>query len=632
MRTSPGRAIRRLPWLLPLLLVTPLCAALGESLPTEISGLSISADGSKLLVSMDRDGVLNAYAVPLAGGEPVQLTHSTTDPVEVVSWFPRDGRFLYRSGPVGDDAHLFIHEADGTAVEVSPGKPSRFLGWTAEGDAMLVEIYSAGAQSRDLFQIATDGDERLLVKANTSQLSRLAAVSPNQRYLAYAEVFADQIRNLRILDLASKQQQALKAGEGLMVHIPLVFSPDSQGLLFLNDAARSFRYLALMDSATGARRDLLKKPWDVLDAFYSPNGKLLAAVVGGDASSTLELYDAASLQPIPLPDFPPVTEIGAAAISRDGKTLAFLASASDQPPAVYVYDLAKPGPPRRLIGGGEGAGSKGRWVAGEIVRFPSFDGRSIPGILYKPRQAGPEHKVPAVVWIHDGPSGQARLAFDPLIQSLVQRGYAVYAVNHRGSMGYGKEFARLDDFKHGAEDLGDCIAAKRMLAATGWIDSSRIAVAGTGFGGYLTLAALAFQPREFGAGVDLFGIANWRRVLDSLPPPERAALAEEMGNPEDPLTGRFLVPLEHAGEIARPLLIVQGGKDDQAVSAEAAQIAAAMKTSGRTVELLVLPDEGHGLARRDNRTRVYQAIADFLDRNLKAGGAPRKLAHHSSAR
>src|SRR5947207_1530429 len=139
MRTSPGRAILGFAGLLPLLLAAPLRAASAENLPAMISGLAISADGSKLLVSMDLDGVLNAYAVPVAGGTPIQLTHSTTDPVEVVSWFPGDGRFLYRSGPAGDDAHLFIHEADGTEVEVSPGKPSTFLGWTADGKAMLVD-------------------------------------------------------------------------------------------------------------------------------------------------------------------------------------------------------------------------------------------------------------------------------------------------------------------------------------------------------------------------------------------------------------------------------------------------------------------------------------------------------------
>jgi len=620
MRITAGWAIRGLSCLLPLL-AAPLHAAATETLPAVISGLSISPDGSKLLVSMDLDGVLNAYAVPVAGGPPVQLTHSTADPVEVVSWFPKDGRFLYRSGPAGDDAHLFIHAADGTDVEVSPGKPSSFLGWTADGKAMLVDIYSPGAQARDLYQIATDSDDRMLIKSNTAPLSRLAVVSPNQRYLAYAEAFADQIRNIRILDLATSKKQSVQAGEGLMVNIPLAFSPDSKGLLFLNDTATPFRFLAVVDPATGARRDLIKKQWDVLDAFYSPNGKLLATVAGGDARTTLELYDAATLQPIRLPDFPLVTEIGAATISKDGKTLAFIASASDQPPAVYVYDLAKPGPPRRLIGGGAGAAKEGSWVAGEVVRFPSFDGRPIPGILYKPRQAGPAHKVPAVVWIHDGPDGQSRLAFDPLIQDLVARGYAVYAVNHRGSSGYGKEFSRLDDLKHGADDLQDCIAAKGMLAATGWIDGGRIAVAGTGYGGYLTLAALAFQPQAFAAGVDLFGIANWPRVLANLPSGERTVLAAEMANPADPQSERFLAPVEHAGEIARPLLIVQGGRDSQAIPAEAEEIAAAMKKDGKAVELLSLPDEGHGLTRRDDRTRVYQAIADFLDRNLKPGAA-----------
>jgi len=610
---------------LSLLLASPVLAA--AATPPAISGLSISPDGGKVLVSMDSDGVPNAYALPVAGGPPVQLTKSLKDPVRVEGYFPKDERFVYRSGPAGDESHLFVRELDGKAVELAPGKNARFLGWTSDGGSMLVEIENRGTQSFDLYRIATGGYARTLVSRNSSLVSRLAAASPDGRYLAYAEDYGDLIRNVRIRDLKTSQDRTLEAGEGFNARIPLSFSPDGAGLLILSDIDSQFqsgeiRGLTRVDSATGATRDLVRKSWDVLDAVYSPDGKRIAVIAGGDTRSGLELYDAATSQPVALPALPGVGEVAAVAFSRDGSKLAALASGSALPRGVWVYDLATPGAPRRL-NTAAGSPDAGGWVEGEVTRFKSFDGLEIAGILYKPRQAAPNRKVPAVVWIHDGPSGQARLSFDPLAQTLVERGYAVYQVNERGSFGYGKKFLQLDDRQHGVEDLKDCIAAKGMLAATGWVDPRRIAVGGEGFGGFLTLVALAFQPQEFAAGVDLFGVANWQRVLDSLPhgATARTILSDEMGHVADLKAAELMVPRDRAGDIVRPLLLVQGGRDPLAIPSEAAEIAAAMRKNKRVVEELVLPDAAHGLVLRADREKVYRAVADFLDRNLKAAAA-----------
>lgn len=619
-----------------LLLTLSLAApSPGAGLPPAISGLSFSPDGGKVLVAMDSDGVPNAYALPVAGGPPVQLTRSAKDPVRVIGYFPADERVLYRSGPTGDESHLFVRELDGKSVELTPGKTSRFVGWISDGHAMLVEIDNRGAQSRDLYRIATDGYAQTLVKRSSIrsiQALHPAAVSPDGRYLAYAETYGEVNRGIQIRDLQAGKDRALVPGEGFAVYIPLSFSPDGKSLLVLTSLdsefrSSEFRSLMRFDPASGAKRDLLKKSWDLLDAIDSPDGRRVAVIAGEDTRSSLELYDAATLKPIALPDLPATGEVTAAAFSHDGRELAFLASGSATPPAVWVYDLARPGAPRRLTAsestGTSGSTGAGGWIEGEVTRFKSFDGRSIAGVLYKPRQAAPDHKVPAVVWLHDGPGGQERLGFDPLVQTLVQRGYAVYAVNPRGSFGYGKTFLEIAQRQHGIGDLQDCIAAKGMLAAAGWVDSDRIAIGGAGLGGFLTLVALAFHPQEFAAGIDLFGVSNWQRVLDTVPfgSNERTILAEEMGHVGDRFTLELWVPHDHAGEIVRPLILVQGARDPLAIPSEAADIAAAMKKNGRAVEEIVLPDTAHDFIRRDDRERVYQAVADFLDRNLKAADA-----------
>lgn len=605
--------------LFPLLLSTLLLSApaLAAGLPATISGLSFSPDGGKVLVSMDTDGAPNAYALPVAGGPLVQLTRSAKDPVRVVSYFPADERVLYRSGPAGDEDHLFVRELDGKTVELMPGKTTRFVGWAADG-SLWVEIDNASSESRDLYKVAANGYARTMVDRNGSPVLRLAMVSPDGRLFVYRQDNNDLNRDVLIRDRQTGQEHDLLLGEGFVTHIPLGFSPDSTALLTLNDVDSQFRGLARADVTTGLSKSLLRKSWDLLDARYSPDGKRIAVIAGGDTRTGLELYDAATLQPVPLPDLPPLGEVDAIAFSRDGQKLAFLGSGSTTSPGVWVYDLAKPGAPRRLAGGETGDG-----VEGEVVRFKSFDDREIPGILYKPRAAAGSGKIPAIVWVHDGPSGQARLGFDPLIQSLVQRGYAVFAVNHRGSFGYGKAFLRLDDRQHGVVDLKDCVAARGWLAASGWADPGRIAIGGMGHGGYLTLAALAFTPQEFAAGIDLFGVSDWQRVINGLTygSAERTILADEMGHVIDWQSGSVKSPHDHAAEIVRPLLLVQGERDTLAVSSEAADIVAALRKKKQVVEEIVLPDTAHGFVLRADRERVYKAVGDFLDRTLKAGPA-----------
>src|ERR1700710_1582892 len=279
----------RLPPLLALLLAAPSLAA---GLPPAISGLSFSPDGGKVLVSMDADGVPNAWALPVAGGAPVQLTRSAKDPVWTVGYFPRDERVLYRSGAAGDEDHLFVRELDGRSVELFPGKAGQFVGWIDGGAALLVEIGNGGSQSRDLYRIAADGYAQTLVNRNSSQLARLAVASPDGRYLAYRESTNDLIRNVRVRDLKTGKDRSLLVGEGFTVHLPLSFSPDSSTLLVLDDIdkefkTRQFRALASWDMTTGASRGLLLKSWDVLDASYSPDGKRLAVIGGGDTRSAL---------------------------------------------------------------------------------------------------------------------------------------------------------------------------------------------------------------------------------------------------------------------------------------------------------------------------------------------------------
>ena len=213
------------------------------------------------------------------------------------------------------------------------------------------------------------------------------------------------------------------------------------------------------------------------------------------------------------------------------------------------------------------------------------------------------------MWVHGGPGGQTRRGYSAQIQYLVNHGYVVLGINNRGSSGYGKTFYAADDRKHGREPLWDCVDAKKYLASLPYVDANRIGIIGGSYGGYMVLAALAFQPDAFDVGVDIFGVSNWVRTLESIPPwweAQRKALYDEMG---DPKTDRQMLhdvsPLFHADKIRKPLMVLQGANDPRVLKAESDEIVAAVKKNGVPVEYIVFPDEGHGFTKKKNQIEGY---------------------------
>lgn len=258
----------------------------------------------------------------------------------------------------------------------------------------------------------------------------------------------------------------------------------------------------------------------------------------------------------------------------------------------------------------------------EVVRYESYDGLEIPALRYRPLGAEKGNPAPALVWVHGGPGGQSRKGYSPTIQHLVNQGYAVLAVNNRGSSGYGKTFYHLDDRQHGDSDLRDCVWARRYLASLDWIDAGRVGIIGGSYGGYMVAAALAFEPDAFDIGIDIFGVTNWVRTLRSIPPwwtARKDALYAELGDPatdEDRL--RAISPLFHADRIVKPLLVVQGANDPRVLQAESDELVEAVRANGVPVEYLLFPDEGHGFRKKSNRIEASRRYVEFLDAHLRA--------------
>jgi dipeptidyl aminopeptidase/acylaminoacyl peptidase len=308
----------------------------------------------------------------------------------------------------------------------------------------------------------------------------------------------------------------ITAHEGEMDNQPQTFDVASKYLYFLSDDGAEFKYIARHELATGKREVVDKEPWDVDTIYFSHNGKYRVVAINEDARTRIKVTEDATGKPLDLPALPD-GDITGLRFSDSEKRMAFYHTGSRSPANLFVYDLTGK-KPVRLTNSLNPEIDPANLVEAKVVRYKSFDGLGIPGILYQPKGASAENKTPGIVLVHGGPGGQARTEYKAYAQYLVNHGYTILDVNNRGSSGYGKTFFKADDRKHGREPLWDCVKAKKYLQSLGYVDPEKIGIMGGSYGGYMVLAALTFKPEEFNVGVDIFGVANWVRTLQSMPP------------------------------------------------------------------------------------------------------------------
>jgi dipeptidyl aminopeptidase/acylaminoacyl peptidase len=586
----------------------------------QYTGGWFSPDDSKILLSSNLSGIFNAVAVPTAGGAPVPLTNSATNSVFAAGYFPADERFLYTSDQGGNElAHLYVQNPDGTSQDLTPGANLKadFAGWAGDDASFFVISNERDQRFFDVYEYAVDGYARTMIYRNDEGYD-LGAISRDKRYMAFSKSRTTADSDIFLHDRETGTTVDITEHEGSVSNQPQAFTPDGTGLLYLSDEGREFAALHRYNLADGAKTAVLEPSWDVVGAGYSKSGKYLLVTVNEDATYVSRVYDAGTMRDVSMPGLPPGL-IRGMRFSRDDARYAFYSSDGSTPDDLWAGEMGKA--PSRLTNALNPAINRADLVVPTVTRFTSYDGTEVPGVLYRPHAASAKNKVPALVFVHGGPGGEATVGYSALTQCAVNHGYAVFDINNRGSSGYGKTFFTMDDRKHGEADLGDVVASKGMLAATGYVDSTRIGILGGSYGGYMTLAALTLRPDAFKVGVDLFGISNWVRTLESIPPyweSFREALYAEMGDPKtDSERLHRISPLFNADKIRSPLMVLQGANDPRVLKVESDEIVAAARKNGVPVEYVVFPDEGHGFLKTENRIEGSRKILAFLDTYLK---------------
>jgi len=592
-----------------------------------IRGGSFSADESKLLISSNQSGIYNAYELSLDGSAAKPLTSSTKESYFAQSYFPEDDRILYTYDQGGNENYgLYVMSSAGISKNLTPWDSTRngFWGWSRDKQSMFISTNRRDSRFMDLHELAISSidDETPISEVIYQNMEGLdvSAISSNKRYLALSQSITSADSKMYLYDRETNTTKDISKHEGDIQFDPQFFNLDNTELYFITDEGSDFRYVAKMNIETGEVEKVFDANWDVWYAYHSYNEKYRVIGINENARTRIRIIEIESGKEVDMPTIEGGS-IASVNISRSERLARLTVSTSSSPSNIYVYNFETSELKKLTNSLNQEINSKDL-VDGKNVRYTSFDGTEIPAIYYQPKMASVENKVPALVWVHGGPGGQSRLSYSALIQFLVNNGYAILAVNNRGSSGYGKAYFHMDDKNHGDKDLKDCVAGKEFFASTKVVDTNKIGIIGGSYGGYMVMAALTFEPEAFEVGVNIFGVTNWLRTLKSIPPyweSFKKSLYDELGDPytEDSVRLYNISPLFHAKNVVKPLMVLQGANDVRVLQVESDEIVEGVKSNGVPVEYIIFEDEGHGFKKKENEINGYGKIKVFLDQYLK---------------
>lgn len=587
-----------------------------------ISGASFNSAETGILVHANTTGIYNLYELSIADTLMKPLTQSVKESFFAIDYLPGTKKFLYSADQGGNEnAHIYLQTpGDTTAKDLTPwiGSTNSMGGWSTDKRSMFVVSNKRNPKYFDIWKADTATWNFSLYFQDDSGYN-VNDISKSERYLTLSKTITTDKNELYLYDRTNKTMKKL-SNDNEATWSSSGFEKNDSILYYITNDGNEFSYLVKYNINSGKADQFFSSEWDVAGMSMSENEKYHTIFINEDGKNKVLLFDHASNKPV---DFPEIKDgdVKGIIISSTEKNMLLTVGSSRSPDNLYSYNFESK-TLKQLTQTLNKEVDVNDLVSATVVRFKTFDGKEIPAIYYKPLTASKDNKVPAMLWIHGGPGGQTRIGFSNSIQHLVNHGYAVLAVNNRGSNGYGKTFYKLDNKDHSNGDLKDCIWGKKWLQEQDYIDTAKIGIEGGSYGGCMVLGALAFHPDEFKVGVDLFGVANWIRTLRSIPPyweSFRKALYDELGDPNsaDSVRLKSISPLYNYQKINKPLIVFQGLNDVRVLPVESEEIVAGVKKNGVPVEYITYPNEGHGFAKKENQVTTANKTLEFLDKYLK---------------
>lgn len=454
--------------------------------------------------------------------------------------------------------------------------------------------------------------------------------SPDGKQVLISQYVSINETHPAVLDIASKKVTPLpkppgqKDGSGPVAFANLRFGADSQTVYLSTDAENEFQKLYRLNLTTGQyvpHAAWSGSAWGVEEIAMDRQRGEVAMVTNEDGASALWLLEGEGVRRLPVP----TGVVDHVEFSPDGRHLGFTLARPNAPADAFSWDLAHNKLEQWTFGEVGGLDPQ-TFIEPTLIRFPSFDQRSIPAFYFAPKGASPNKKVPVLIQIHGGPESQSRPTFSGIEQFyLNEMGIAVLVPNVRGSAGYGKTYLTLDNGPRREDSVKDIGALLDWIAQQPELDASRVAVSGGSYGGFMVLSSLTHFPTRLRAGIDIVGIANFITFLETTSAYRRDLRRAEYGDEREPAMRKAfeqMNPTANAHKIKSALLVAHGKNDPRVPFTEAELIAPLVRKNSAPVWTIYADNEGHGFRRRENRDYLTAATVMFLEQHLIGTASP----------
>lgn len=580
----------------------------------------LSPDGNTVAFTTSISGVPQLWVVSSRGGWPMQLTYGAG--VRFYEWLPDGSALIYGADTEGNEREGFYRiSADGTDERqvLAPSDAFRIFGdLSSDGRRAVYSTTERNGVDFDIHLLDLTTGESRVIHEGTFGFYASEWQTGGSKVLV-TETRGEDANDLHLLDVGTGELQTLFAPEDPSFYGGFQWLPDGSGFYLITNHEREFAGIALYDLRSRELTFVRESARDVDDLALSPAARHLVWTENDGGYSrlfALELGSGKRIDPEPgLPEG--VYGIG---FAEGQDVLAVEVSGPTVPGDIWTWDLPRNEWQRATKSPTAGL-RLSKAVVPEAVRFSARDGVQLHGLLYLPpsdrlREGA---RPPVVIDVHGGPTAQARPDFQPVTQYLLTRGIAVLDLNFRGSTGFGKSFARLDNRRNRPHAVRDVVDALEFLDREPRVDASRAAVMGGSYGGYLTNAVMAEASGRFDAGVSFVGVSDWVRALEEASPALKASDRLEYGDITDPVEREFfrsISPMTQVGAIRDPMLFVHGANDPRDPVTESDRMVRRLRENGVEVVYLRFPDEGHSLRKVDNRVHAYRTVARFLLEHL----------------
>ncbi|CAN5388763.1 S9 family peptidase [soil metagenome] len=597
-----------------------------------------------LMTHRPKDANLAQLYLLSGPGQEAKRLIETADALSGISFEPRQGRFVLYQRDSGGNETTRVYRLDLDTLQSTPVSAADELSeyvWTSKGDRVVITSVpvdrTATAGRRDTITTTFR-----LVDPLKPESSKVIAeldgtgwgagdVSPDDRSLALVRYVSATESSIWRLNLATGAQENLLPGprsrEPRASYSDPVWSRDGKTLFVVTDRFSEFRELAAYDVARKTLRRLTADiHWDVGSPTLSADGRTIALKVNADGVDQIALLDARTGQRVDATGMPEgrLGSIGLSWHRRPATEFAVTTTSPQSPADVLVTDLATRKVERWTRAESDSPVDPSSFATPESIRWRSFDGRDISGLLLMPpaRFTGPR---PVLMIIHGGPEGQTKAGFFGTWNYLINElGIALVMPNVRGSTGYGKTFLDLDNGIKREDSVKDIGALLDWMATDQRLDIGRVAVRGGSYGGYMSLAVATHYGNRLRGAIDIVGISSFASFLNNTETYRRDLRRSEYGDERDPDIAAFferISPLANADRIRVPLMVVHGRNDPRVPIGEAEQIVTKVRGTGVPVWFLTADNEGHGFRRKANADFEFFASITFLETYLLPAAA-----------